>query len=84
MLVLPKCLGLSEPPREPTELPFPPTPALPSPGHLPTVLPGALQPQLPGPEDKGLQDRWRRKSGGGQARVLPDLSLQRRGAGPMD
>ena len=45
MLVLPKCLGLSnlsEPPREPTRLPFPPTPALPSPGHFPTVLPGAV------------------------------------------
>ncbi|XP_061062593.1 cytohesin-4 isoform X3 [Eubalaena glacialis] len=43
----------------------------------PVVLPGALQPQLPGPEDKGLQDRWRRQSSRGQARVLPDLSLQR-------
>lgn len=40
----------------PTQLPSPPTPALPSPGRLPTVLPGALQPQLPWPEDKSLQD----------------------------
>ncbi|XP_037701991.1 cytohesin-4 isoform X1 [Choloepus didactylus] len=48
------------------------------------ILPGALQPQLPGPEDKGLQDGWRRQGGGGQARVLPDLGLQRRGAGPVD
>ncbi|XP_069902577.1 cytohesin-4 isoform X4 [Globicephala melas] len=50
----------------------------------PVVLPGALQPQLPRPEDKGLQDGRRWQGGRGQARVLPHLSLQRRGAGPVD
>ncbi|XP_058164766.1 cytohesin-4 isoform X2 [Dasypus novemcinctus] len=61
-----------------------PSPALLGLQTLRAVLPGALQPRLPRPEDKGLQDRRRRQGGGGQARVLPDLGRQRRGAGPVD
>nr|XP_021492389.1 cytohesin-4 isoform X2 [Meriones unguiculatus] len=53
-------------------------------GPQEAVLPGAVQPQLPGPEDKGVQDRWGRQSGGGETSVLPHLSSQCRRAGPVD